>query len=109
MNSPEVKELIHENEYLFWYIKKDKLEEISHAVLVEFILNFGQAKAVKKLLELLGIDYVAEIFYAHTTPGKRTNYFPLTIHYFNLYFKRHASGNIIERAGKIAPAHQWFF
>jgi hypothetical protein len=50
MNSPEIKRFIHENEHLFWYIKKDKLEEISHAVLVEFILNFGSAKAVKNCL-----------------------------------------------------------
>jgi hypothetical protein len=102
MNSPEIKKFIRENEYLFWYIKKDKLEEISHSVLVEFILNFGSAKAVKNLFELLGVDYVAKIFYTHTAPGKRTNYFPLTIHYFNLYFKRHASGNIVGRTEKTA-------
>lgn len=106
MNSPEIKKFIRENEHLFWYIKKDKLEEISHPVLVEFILNFGSAKAVKKLFELLGIDYVADIFYAHTIPGKRTNYFPLTIHYFNLYFKRHASRNFVGRPEETAPPHQ---
>ena len=106
MNSPDVKELIRANEYLFWYIKKDKLEDISHAVLVEFILNFGTAKAVKDLLSVLGTDYVAQVFYEHTLPGKRTNYFPLTIHYFNLYFKRHASRNFIRRTEEVTTPHQ---
>jgi hypothetical protein len=106
MNSPEVKKLIRTNEYLFWYIKKDKLEDISHPVLVEFILNFGTAKAVKDLFALLGVDYVSEIFYEHSIPGKRTNYFPLTIHYFNLYFKRHASRSFVRRTEEATTAHQ---
>ena len=105
MNTPEIKNFIRQNEQLFWYIKKDKLEKISHPTLVEFVLNFGSAGAVKQLVELLGVDYVAGIFYAHTEPGKRTNYFPLTIHFFNLYFARHASRNIIRGAEKIAPVH----
>ena len=106
MNSKEVKKFIRENENLFWYIRKDKLEDISHDVLVEFILNYGSSDAVKKLFTLLGVDDAAEIFYQHNIPGKRTNYLPLTIHYFNLYFKRHASKNTLSRAEKFIAAHQ---
>ena len=106
MNSPEVKQFIQDNKQLFWYIKKDKLDEISHHVLVEFILNFGTAKNVKELFELLGVDYVARIFCDHTKAGKRTNYFPLTIHYFNLYFKRPASPNLVRRAKRTTPTHE---
>ena len=93
-NTPEIKKFIRENSDLFWYIPEDKKEDISHEVLVEFILNFGNDKSVKKLFELLGIDYAADIFRKQTT-GKRVNYFKRTIHFFNLYFVRHAHRNTV--------------
>jgi len=61
-NSPEIKQFIAENSSLFWYIPEDKKQDIDHEVLVEFILNFGNEKSVRKLFDLLGIDYVADIF-----------------------------------------------
>ena len=94
MNSPEVKKFIKQHSSLFWYIKEDAKENIPHETLIEFILNFGDEKSVKKLIELLGVDYVADIFYKRTQPGKRTNYFPRTIYFFNLYFNRHAHKNL---------------
>ena len=98
MNSPEVKSFIKKHSSLFWYFKKEAKENISHEILVEFILNFGDEKAVKKLIELLGIDYVADVFYKKSKPGKRTNYLPLVINFFNLYFSRHAYRNSEQRA-----------
>jgi hypothetical protein len=62
-NSPEIKQFIKENSSLFWYFKEEEKENIDHEILVEFILNFGDEKSVKKLFDLLGIDYVADIFY----------------------------------------------
>lgn len=88
-NSPELKQFIKENASLFWYIPESEKEQMSHEVLVEFILNYGNAKSVKKLLDILGIDYVAAIFYK-LTERKRVNFFPPVVHYFNLYFKRYA-------------------
>lgn len=93
-NTKEVKDFIKENSHLFWYISKDKVENISHEVLVEFILNYGTAQQVKRLFELLGVDYVADIFYKQTARGRRINYFERTRHFFDLYFKRHAHRNI---------------
>lgn len=98
MNSPEVKQFIQEQKNLFWSIRKDKLEDISHDTLVEFILNFGNEKAVKKLFDLLGVDYVAEIFYKSTLQNSRAMYYPLIVNFFNLYFARHASKEAIQRA-----------
>ena len=94
MNTPEIKEFIKENKGLFWYIKESEKENISHGVLVEFILNYGDEKSVKKLFDLLGLEYVAKIFYEQThkegpIASKRVNYFKRTAHFFNLYFKRH--------------------
>ncbi len=88
-NTPEIKAFIRENSALFWYFKEDEKENINHEILVEFILNFGDDKSVKKLFELLGIDYVADIFYKQTN-RQRVNYFPQVSHFFNLYFKRYA-------------------
>ncbi|MBN2663713.1 MAG: hypothetical protein JXR68_08700 [Bacteroidales bacterium] len=93
-NTPEIKQFIRENSSLFWYFKQDEKENINHEILVEFILNYGDEISVKKLFELLGIDYVADIFYEQTN-RQRVNYQKRTIHYFNLYFKKYAHRNIV--------------
>ncbi len=93
-NSPEIKRFIKENSTLFWYIPEEQKENISQDVLVEFILNYGNENTVKKLFGLLGIDTVSDIFYSQTC-RKRTNYHKRTIHFFNLYFNRHAHRNTV--------------
>jgi len=92
MNSPEIKAFIKEQEYLFWYTPEEKKENISHAFLVETILNYGDLEAVKKMFNLLGIKNVAEIFYNANFNHKRKNYFKPVINFFNLFFKRHVPG-----------------
>lgn len=89
MNTPEIKQFIKENSSLFWYIPEEKKQDISHEVLVEFILNYGNQKSVKKLFKLLGIRRVAEIFRKQTN-RKRVNYFPSVTNFFNLYFNKYA-------------------
>ncbi len=88
-NSPEIKQFIRERSSMFWYIREDAKENISLDVLVEFILNYGDANDVRELFKLLGVKKVAEIFYKNTS-GLRCNYFPRTKHFFNLYFQRNA-------------------
>lgn len=95
-NSPEVKKFIRENSTLFWYIKESEKENISHEVLVEFILNFGDEKQVKKLFKLLGVKKVAEIYYKQTrkkdpVAARRINYLPLVKNFFDLYFAKNAA------------------
>ncbi len=97
MNSPEVKEFIRENSALFWYTPEDHKENINHEFLIETILNYGDLNSVKKLFELLGLQYVANIFYKQTN-RTRVNYFPMNIHYFNLYFDKHVPGYINKSA-----------
>ncbi len=89
MNSPEIKKFIKEHSELFWYIPEEKKKDISHDMLVEFILNYGKRESVKTLFQLLGIEQVAEIFYKQIK-RKRVNYFPQVIHFFDLYFKKYA-------------------
>lgn len=81
-------EFIDNNQHLFWYIKKDALHNISDAVLVEFILNYGNMQAVKDLFAIMGETAVAKEF-SKAIKANRSNYFPQVQNYFNLYFKEY--------------------
>ncbi|MFH2024268.1 MAG: hypothetical protein ABIK30_00385 [bacterium] len=86
MNAPEIKQLIKDNSPLFWGIKEEEKENININCLIEVILNYGNEKSVKRLLQLIGVRKVSEIFHQQIS-GKRNNYHPRTINFFNLYFK----------------------
>jgi hypothetical protein len=86
MNYKKPLDLIQEKPYLFWYVK-DK-ECLSDEAIVEAILNRGDFDDFLKLLDLMGIKRVAEIFYKQTLL-KRTNYSKKTENYFRLFFERH--------------------
>lgn len=92
MNSPEIKAFIRENNHLFWYTPDEKKEEISLEFLVETILNYGDIKALKKMLDLIGIKNTARIFFnsINLSERRKNNFHELTINYFTLFFKRHA-------------------
>ncbi len=68
-------------------------EYISLELLLETILNYGDQESVKKLLELMGIDKASEIFNIQIS-NERDNYFAPVKNFFQLYFNRHAQGNI---------------
>ncbi|MCX6329500.1 MAG: hypothetical protein NTZ85_08330 [Bacteroidia bacterium] len=95
MNSPEVKAFIRQHGALFWYIPEDKKEDISPDVLVEFVLNYGDMKAVKELFSVFGIQNVAEVFFTSINMSERRkgNYNELTLNYFTLLFNRNAHRN----------------
>lgn len=92
MHSPEIRQFIHQNSALFWTIPEDKKEEISPELLVETILNYGDMASTRQLFDLLGIKEVARLFYASlaTSDRRKGNYQELTIHYFNLLFRKYA-------------------
>jgi hypothetical protein len=92
MNSPEKKQYIRKLGTLFWYIPENKKEEISHEVLVESILNYGDKDAVIQLFQLLGLKNVAEIFEKsiNLSERQRGNYYELTINYFTHFFRKYA-------------------
>ena len=74
---------------LFWHFDKSKLDLLSHDVVVEYILNYGDDDAVKELFALLGTKYVGEIFKKNTQNRKRKNYLPIVENFFNYYFNKH--------------------
>jgi two-component SAPR family response regulator len=95
MNSPEVKAFIRQHSVLFWYIPEDKKEEISPEILVEFIFNYGDIKAVKELLSIYGVQKVADLFFnsINLSERRKGNYHELTLNYFTLFFKKNAQEN----------------
>ena len=87
-HNDEIKKFIQENNFLFWWIKPEEKMNISTNALVEAVLNYGNETSVKKLLDLIGIKEVADIFHRQIS-GKRSNYHQRTKHFFQLYFKKH--------------------
>ena len=77
------------NQYstLFWYLDHEQLNQISDAVLVEFVLNYGDMNAIKDLFKWMPIAQIAQLF-ASTRHQKRDNYFPQVSHFFDLYFRK---------------------
>ena len=100
MNSPELKAFIRKHSSLFWYIPEDKKEDISHDVLVEFILNYGDLEAVKELLSIMGINSVAKTFFESINLSERRkgNYNELTLNFFSIFFSKYVQGNTDSKA-----------
>ena len=87
----DIQIFILKNKHLFWSVPAEKKIDISDALLVETILNYGSLEDVRELLSLLGITKTAAVFF-HTTKQKtRHNYFPPVENFFRLYFNRHAA------------------
>ncbi len=90
-NNIAVKELINDYQLLFWYTPQNEKENIDEDQLVETILNYGDEKAVKRLMDIMGIDKVADIFKKQISISDRrkNNYQELVLNFFHLYFSRH--------------------
>ncbi len=93
MNSPEIKQFIHQHSNLFWYTPEDRKEEISPELLVETIFNYGDLNDVRKLIEIMGIEGLSEIFYG-LEGRKKLNYYPEIYHFFSILIQRYAHPNI---------------
>lgn len=83
-----IHEFIKERPHLIWYTKN--YDGLSEESIVEATLNYGDFDDVKKLIEILGVKKVAEIFQEQTGPRRmRVNYSPKIQNYFRLYFNTH--------------------
>lgn len=83
----ELKKFMQERKYLIWYVKNP--EDLDIESIIEHTLNYGAWDDVQKLIKILGIKKMAEIFRKQTS-GFRMNYDVKTKNYFNLYFKKYA-------------------
>ncbi|HVO73286.1 MAG TPA: hypothetical protein VMT35_04640 [Ignavibacteriaceae bacterium] len=84
------KKLIKDYSYLLWYVKEEAKEKISDDLLVETILNYGDWAGVQRLIKLLGIKKVSDIFFKQVKRS-RCNYRKQAVHFFSLYFNEHVS------------------
>lgn len=73
-------------QYLFWYVKD--LNKLIENVIVEHILNYGDWEDFKGLINILGLEKIAEIFYQDIKKN-RNNYRPEVQNYFQLYFQKY--------------------
>ena len=89
MYNSEIKAFIREKSSLFWSIPEDKKEEVSPALLVETILNYGTMDDVRTLFRLMGIEEVSRIFLS-ARGRQKLNYYPEIYNYFSLLFKKYA-------------------
>jgi len=99
-NQEAIKAFLEKYKDLFWHIPKNKIQEISKDVLVEYVINYGDYSCVKEMLQVIGVEQVAEIFYKNNhssieNPNKivRNNYNDLNRNLFKLYFDKHAPRN----------------
>ncbi len=92
MYSSDIKLFIKEKKDLFWYTPDDKKEEVSPALLVETILNYGTMDDVRTLIRLMGMDEVARVFFS-AKGRQKLNYYPQIYNYFSLLFGKYAQGN----------------
>ncbi len=80
-------DFIKQRPYLIWYTKN--YEGLSRASIVEATLNYGDWEDVQKLIKIMGIKAVAQIF-RENSDRARSNYDKKIAHFFRLYFNRHA-------------------
>lgn len=86
-NRQKIKNFIKKRPHLIWYVKD--VEQLSDESIVEHTLNYGDWDDVQKMIKILGIKKIAKIFKKNAF-RKRTNYYNITKHYFNLYFNKYA-------------------
>lgn len=83
-------EFIEQNKHLFWYIRKDKLQDISNDVLVEFVFNHGTWQNVKDIIQIIGYQELKRVY--ENIKGRQIgNYYPMVYNYLGLIVKKYAS------------------
>lgn len=87
MRSQSIKQIIKNNETLFWYSAGDKSQSVSDELLVETMLNYADLKTIKELFVAMGVQKVAKIFYG-LDERKKLNIYPEIYNFFDLYFQK---------------------
>lgn len=88
MLSDTLYNFIKERGHLIWYVKDYR--GLNEEAIVEATLNYGNWNDVQKLIQIMGIERVAEIFRKQVN-RPRKNYRPEVSNYFSLYFNKYAT------------------
>ena len=86
----ELGDFIASRKELVWYVKDPRA--LSQEAVVQAVLNYGNWRDVQEIIRIMGIESAAQAFYRDigVSARRRGNYYPDVLHYFDLYFKRHA-------------------
>lgn len=84
-----IEKYIEERKDLFWFIRASQRHLITKTILVETILNYGELEDIRELINILGLNQTATIFYNSTENKARKKYYPEVENFFKLYFDRH--------------------
>ena len=82
-------QLIEKHRNLFWYTPEKKKQEISDALLIETLLNYGSLDDYHELINTLGGKKVAQVFFSAKGRQKK-NYYPEIYHFFSLVLAKYA-------------------
>ncbi len=85
-----IQEFIIKHPHFVWW--NTNPETLSTEAIVEATLNFGNWEDVQEIIDILGKEEVARIFFIQTKQ-RRSNYHPKTKHFFTLYFHDYALRN----------------
>ena len=80
---------IQQHANLFWYTPADKKMNISDALLVETILNYGTLDDFRALLTVLTPQRVAEVFFS-ADERQKNNYIPVIRNFYSKVLKKYA-------------------
>mgnify|MGYP007069952043 CR=1 FL=1 len=90
-------EIIAKHANLFWYTPEEKKQDVSDSLLVETILNYGTLDDYRELVDCMGGQWVANVFYS-ATGRQKLNYYPEIYHFFSLVLAKYVQGNIEQTA-----------
>lgn len=82
-------QIISKHKNLFWYTPEAEKQSISDALLVERILNDGTLDDYRELVNTIGGQRVAEVFFS-AKGRQKNNYYPEVYHFFSLVLKKYA-------------------
>ena len=75
-------QLIEKNKALFWYTPEAEKQNISDALLVETLLNYGTLDDYRELISVLGGKQVAKVFLLRKA-DKKTTIIPKSVNFFH--------------------------
>jgi len=83
VNQEVNEQIVQPKPYLWWWVRDKK--KLSIESIVEGVLSNGNMKDVLTLFDILGKDYVKQIF-SRQISGRRNNYRPQTLNFFKKVF-----------------------
>lgn len=90
----KARDIIRKNPTLIWYSKN--YDNFDLPCIVEAVLNYGDWDEFKELVDAIGLEEVAEVFYQHVN-RPRCNYKPEIKKFFTEVFARNAPRNSNEQ------------